>query len=152
MKAPVFYSFVFLLFIISACGKSNDKQLEEDIAKIEQYLIDNNLTAEKTESGLHYIITQEGTGIKPIASSAVEVRYKGYFLDNRVFDETTGSETISFRLNGVIKGWTEGLQYYREGGKGTLLIPSALAYGSNPPQGIPSNEVLIFDIELVDVR
>jgi FKBP-type peptidyl-prolyl cis-trans isomerase FkpA len=127
-------------------------QLKEDIAKIEQYLIDNNVTAEKTESGLHYIITQVGTGIKPVNTSIVEVRYKGYFLDKVVFDETTGNETISFRLNGVIKGWTEGLQYFREGGKGTLLIPSGLAYGSNQRQGIPANSVLIFDIELVDVR
>ncbi len=152
MKALKIYSLIVLLFILNACKKSDDKQLKEDIAKIEQYLVDNNLTAEKTESGLHYIITQEGTGNKPIASSIVEVRYKGYFLDNTVFDETTGSETISFRLSGVIKGWTEGLQYFREGGKGTLLIPSKLAYGSSPPQGIPVNEVMIFDIELVDVR
>jgi len=152
MKVLKIYLPVILLFMLNACKKSDDNQLKEDVVKIEQYLIDNNLTAEKTESGLHYIITQEGTGNKPIASSVVDVRYKGYFLDNTVFDETTGSETISFRLNGVIKGWTEGLQYFREGGKGTLLIPSELAYGSNPPQGIPANEVMIFDIELVDVR
>jgi FKBP-type peptidyl-prolyl cis-trans isomerase len=152
MKALKIYSLLIILFILNACKKSDDTQLKEDIAKIEQYLIDNNLTAEKTESGLHYIITQEGTGNKPAAASIVEVKYKGYYLDNTVFDETTGNETISFRLNGVIKGWTEGLQYFREGGKGTLLVPSGLAYGSNPRQGIPANAVMIFDIELVDVR
>lgn len=145
---------VVVAFVVSfiACNKPVEDFLERDIQKIEQYLIDNNLTANKTDSGLHYIITQEGTGMKPIKQSIVEVKYKGYFLDNTVFEETTGTQTVSFRLDGVIKGWTEGLQYFREGGKGTLLIPSSLAYGGNPPRGIPANEVLIFDIELVDVR
>lgn len=145
---------VIILFALSffSCNKSVEDFLERDIQKIEQYLVDNNLTANKTDSGLHYIIYTEGTGIKPVKQSIVEVTYKGYFLDNTVFEETQGSQTVSFRLDAVIKGWTEGLQYFREGGNGTLLIPSKLAYGNNPPSGIPANEVLIFDIGLVDVR
>ncbi len=152
MTSLVKLFFVFLAFCYVSCNKVGEDYLERDIQKIEQYLIDNNLTANKTESGLHYIINTEGTGIKPVKQSIVEVTYKGYFLDNTVFEETPSGQTVSFRLDAVIKGWTEGLQYFREGGSGTLLIPSKLAYGNNPPSGIPANEVLIFDIGLVDVR
>jgi FKBP-type peptidyl-prolyl cis-trans isomerase FkpA len=146
------FCYLFMLLGIVSCGKSEDEQLQEDIKIIEQYLTDNNLTAQRTASGLHYIITQEGSGVFPAATATVEVKYKGYFTDNRVFDETTGNQTIEFRLNRVIKGWTEGLQLFKKGGKGTLLIPSKLGYANNPPSGIPSNAVLLFDIELVDIK
>lgn len=150
MLKKVCYLIALMGFI--SCGKSEEEQLKDDIKIIEQYLTDNNLTAQRTASGLHYIITQEGSGDYPAATSIVEVKYKGYFTDNRVFDETTGNQTIEFRLNQVIKGWTEGLQLFRKGGNGTLLIPSKLAYGTNPPGGIPKNAVLLFDIELVDIK
>ena len=75
--------------------------------------------------------------------------YKGYLTCNRVFDETTSVEPAEFGLNGVIPGWTEGIPLFKKGGKGKLLIPSALGYGPNGTFGIPGNTVLIFDIELI---
>ncbi len=128
------------------------KQKCLDIYKIDQYLTDNNLTADSiTESGIHYIIDVEGTGGNPSVSSSVEVFYKGCLLDGSVFDETSGM-TVSFPLDGVIEGWQQGIPLFKKGGKGTLLIPSALCYGAFPPAGsiIPPNAVLAFDIELVD--
>jgi FKBP-type peptidyl-prolyl cis-trans isomerase FkpA len=67
-----------------------------------------------------------------------------------VFDES-GSDGIVFPLNGVIEGWTEGIPYFKEGGSGKLLVPSALAYGRQGSGSIAPNTVLIFDVELIDV-
>lgn len=148
--------FLMIPFVLFSCGdkepsRSPEEQLKYDIGLIENYLKDKNLVAEKTGSGMHYIITQEGDNEgNPAPGSNVIVRYKGYFTNGEVFDQTTGGETIAFGLNQVIKGWQEAVPLLSRGGKGTFLLPSALGYGSRPPRGIPANAVLIFDIELVD--
>ena len=129
---------------------SPEEQLEIDIQKIKDYLAANNLTATETTSGLHYIITQEGTGGNPTLSSNVTVKYKGYLLDGMVFDQTSGSATATFPLANLIEAWQEGIPLLKKGGKGTFFSPSALAYGPNGVSGIPGNSVLIFEIELVN--
>ena len=106
----------------------------------------------ETESGLQYIIEEEGTGIAPAATDTVEVNYEGRLLDGTVFDSSyERGESIKFPLNGVIKGWGEGLTYVKEGGKIRLLIPSSLAYGERATGPIPANSTLIFDVELIKV-
>jgi FKBP-type peptidyl-prolyl cis-trans isomerase FkpA len=136
---------------LTACKKTSDdtnKQLEVDKALIENYLSENNLTAESTASGLYYIIENPGTGTQPTIDSEVTVRYSGKFLSGTVFD----SGTASFPLSNVIKGWQEGIPLYKAGGKGTLIIPSGLAYGPNGSGPIPGNTVLLFDIYLISVK
>jgi FKBP-type peptidyl-prolyl cis-trans isomerase FkpA len=137
---------------VLSCKKdvSPEEQLQIDIQKIKDYLTANNLTATETASGLHYIITQEGTGNNPTLSSNVTVKYKGYLLDGMVFDQTSGSTTATFPLANLIEAWQEGIPLLKKGGKGTFLSPSALAYGPNGVPGIPGNSVLIFEIELVN--
>ena len=107
-----------------------------------------------TASGLQYEIVARGpaTGKQPQATSKVRVNYKGTKLDGTVFDasEKHGGPA-EFPLNGVIKGWTEGLQLMREGDKFRFAIPSELAYGEQGPPAIGANQVLIFDVELVAV-
>lgn len=106
----------------------------------------------ETESGLQYIIEEEGTGIAPAATDTVEVNYEGRLLDGTVFDSSyERGESIKFPLNGVIKGWGEGLTYVKEGGKIRLFIPSSLAYGERGTGPIPANSTLIFDVELIKV-
>ena len=115
---------------------------------------DHYPTAQKTESGLYYVHTKEGTGKQPTPSNSVEVHYEGRFMDGRVFDSSIArGETITFGLGQVIRGWTEGLQLMQEGGKATLIIPYQMAYGAagRPPQ-IPAKSDLIFDIELIKVK
>lgn len=142
---------LLLLFINSACAKKKaEEQAKKDEEIILKYIADNNLTATKTSSGLYYVIETNGGGQNPTANSQVRVAYKGYFTTNEVFDESDESGII-FGLQQVIEGWTEGIPYFKEGGTGKLLIPSALAYGKNGTQGIPGNTVLIFDIHLIDV-
>lgn len=117
-----------------------------------KYIEDNNITnALKTDSGLYYVINKEGTGTQPESNSNVTVAYKGYFLDNTVFDESD-SDGFSFGLNQVIAGWTEGIQLFKEGGEGMLLIPYNLGYGTTGSGIIPGGEVLIFDVNLISVN
>lgn len=118
--------------------------------EIEAYLEEHNLTAKKTESGIHYIIVEAGTRKKPTIKDTVKCHYKGYFTNGNKFDSSDRRKPAKFRLSQVIQGWQEGIPLFGKGGKGTLLIPSKLAYGSNPPGGIPADAVMIFDIALVD--
>lgn len=126
-----------------------EEQLVKDIKVIENYLTRNNLTADSTASALYYIIDVEGTGGSPKLTDSVEVFYKGYYADDTVFDQSL-DKTIKYPLSQLIYGWQEGLQLFKKGGKGKLFIPSYMGYGSNPPSGVRSNAVLIFEIELVD--
>ena len=109
---------------------------------------------QKTPSGLVYKVLKEGSGAKPKPSDQVEVHYHGTLVDGSVFDSSVErGKTVSFALNRVIKGWTEGLQMIRPGGKIKLLIPSTLAYGDRglPPK-IPGGATLIFEVELFSVK
>jgi len=105
-----------------------------------------------TESGLQYLITEQGSGKKPTATDTVKVHYKGTFIDGKEFDSSfKRNEPATFPLNGVIKGWTEGLQLLNEGGKATLYVPGDLAYGDGGRPGIPPASMLIFEVELLEV-
>ncbi|WP_445715052.1 peptidylprolyl isomerase [Flavobacterium sp.] len=110
--------------------------------------------AATTPSGLKYIVLQEGTGNKPVATSNVKVHYTGMFLDGKVFDSSVQrGETIDFGINQVIKGWGEALQLMNEGSKYKFYLPSNLAYGEKGAGGvIPPNADLIFEIELIKIN
>ena len=122
----------------------NEKEIVDYIAK-------NNLNAQKSDTGLYYVITEPGTGKQPTANSDVRVAYKGYFTSGKIFDQSK-PEGINFNLQKVIKGWTEGIQYFKEAGSGVLLVPSHLGYGSNGRPGIPGGAVLVFDVKLINVN
>ena len=105
-----------------------------------------------TESGLQYKIEEEGSGLTPESVDTVEVNYEGRLLDGTVFDSSyERGESVKFPLNRVIRGWSEGLTYIKEGGKIQLYIPSDLAYGPQGTGPIPGNSTLIFDVELLKV-
>ena len=145
--------FTLISFLFFSCDKglTVEQQLQADIEKIESYLADHNLTAESTASGLHYIITNQGSGGHPSLSSTVTVNYVGKLLDTeKVFDQTTGIP-VTYPLVKLIQGWQEGIPFLQKGGKGTFFIPSALGYGpSGAGSDIPANAPLIFEIELVN--
>ncbi len=104
-----------------------------------------------TGTGLHYRELTAGKGKQPGPTSEVTVHYKGTFINGKEFDSSyKRGEPISFPLDGVIAGWTEGLQLMREGGKAELVIPADLAYGAGRP-GIPPYQVLVFQVELLKV-
>ena len=121
---------------------------EAEDVKMKAYAIANGITAVKHSSGLYYEVMDSGTGVTPTKNSNVTATYVGKFLDNKIFDQGTAD----FPLSGVIEGWTIGIPLIKKGGKIRLIIPSALAYGCTGRPGIGPNEVLYFDVTLVDVK
>ncbi len=108
-----------------------------------------------TASGLKYQVLKQGTGtVSPKATDTVKVHYHGTLLNGTVFDSSVErGEPISFPLNQVIPGWTEGLQLMKVGDKFKFEIPPNLAYGENSPSPkIPPNSTLVFEVELLGIQ
>lgn len=106
----------------------------------------------ETVSGLQYKVEKQGTGISPKPTDTVNVHYHGTLIDGTVFDSSIQrGEPISFPLNQVIAGWTEGLQLMNKGAKYTFYIPEHLAYGDMEAGIIPPGSTLIFEVELLDI-
>jgi len=153
----ILLSLVSLLFVSCLSDTNTDVETQpvdytaQNEKEIVDYIAANKLTATRTDSGLYYVVNEEGTGVKPTASSNVTVAYKGYYTNGNVFDKST-DDGISFGLNQVIKGWTEGIPYFKEGGSGILLVPSALGYGNNGSGPIPGGAVILFDVKLIKVN
>jgi FKBP-type peptidyl-prolyl cis-trans isomerase len=106
-----------------------------------------------TASGLQYKILEDGKGASPKGDDVVVVNYKGTLIDGKEFDSSyKRNMPAEFPLKGVIPGWTEGLQLMRKGGKAMFIVPPELGYGDRARQNIPSNSVLIFEVELLDVK
>ena len=106
-----------------------------------------------TASGLQYLVEKEGKGPKPKATDTVKVNYLGTKVDGTKFDSSYDrKEPATFPLNGVIKGWSEGLELMPVGSKYKLFVPADLAYGEHGPAPIGPNATLIFDVELLDIE
>lgn len=110
--------------------------------------------AQVTASGLKYEVVEEGSGRSPGARDKVTVHYAGWLTDGTLFDSSySRGQTIQFPLDGVIAGWTEGVQQMKEGSTYRFLIPPQLAYGpSGAPPVIGPNATLVFQVELIQVH
>ncbi len=135
---------------LAACNKDTDERTDEE--KILDYLEENNLTADRHESGLYYAIEEAGSSGRPALEDSVTVRYKGMLLDGHVFDQTPGNNTVTFPLTNLITGWQIGIPLIGKGGAITLYTPSNLGYGNRSVGSIPAGSVLIFEIDLVDFK
>jgi FKBP-type peptidyl-prolyl cis-trans isomerase FkpA len=171
---PIRFAFIALAFVafalMSFYAKSNfNGKVKNSVTAtvrggdedaILKYIKDNKLVAQKTASGLYYVVDKQGTGAKVEKGKTVSVNYTGKLLNGTAFDSSVDpafghQSPISFPVGvgRVIPGWDEGLLLFNVGGKGTLIIPSALAYGSNPPTPkIPANSPLVFTIEIMGVQ
>lgn len=143
--------FALGLILLISCNKDETDFVAKNESEITAYIKKHDLQAERSNSGLYYVIDEEGSGVRPVASSNVTVAYKGYYTNGNVFDKS-GEAGIPFGLYQVINGWTEGIQYFKEGGRGMLLVPAHLGYGNKDYNGIPGGSVLIFDIHLISVN
>lgn len=137
--------------------KLQEAQFEGNVAAGKEFLAENAKREGviTLESGLQYEVLKEGNGIKPKATDKVTTHYHGTLIDGTVFDSSVNrGEPATFPVNGVIKGWVEGLQLMPLGSKWRLYVPEDLAYGANPHPGGPIEPfaTLIFDIELIAIN
>lgn len=139
---------------------ATEKQKEIDDNTIGEYLKKNNIEAVKTPEGTYVQVIDEGSGPKVENGKSVAVLYKGMLLDGKIFDESYDSDgkakdPFSFTVGqqGAISGWSDGMVYFREGGKGRLFIPSARAYGSQGAgRDIAPNTPIMFDVQITKVQ
>ena len=172
---------LFAMVVISGCKKDGDSYdyLKTEIANYvvdskvnssilhtsqgEQALIDewlaamttNNKVINKTSTGINYIVEKAGTGETVKSDQTVTVKYIGFFTDGEIFDASDyhgGTMTYRHKVDNLIKGWDEGVDVLREGGRAVFLIPSAKGYGTTGSSSIPPYTPLIFVIEVVDIK
>ncbi len=141
---------ILLLITLTACGGAEESAVP--LSFEERY---PGATIMETESGLQYIVTEEGTGAAPQTGDKVQVHYTGTLDDGTKFDSSHDrGQPFEFSLGAgqVIKGWDEGIALMKVGGKATLIIPADLGYGASGAGGvIPPNATLHFDVELVGI-
>lgn len=141
--------------IITYQNRSQMQKSKGRIAEGQAFLAKNKTKpgVKTTASGLQYEVITEGTGARPTATDSVTCHYRGTFIDGKGFDNSYDrGAPITFALNGVIPGWTEGLQLMTVGSKYRLYVPYTLGYGATDYMSIPGGSVLVFEIELLDVK
>ncbi|NTW31396.1 MAG: peptidylprolyl isomerase, partial [Bacteroidetes bacterium] len=137
---------------MTAMMEERKKKEPEDILT---YVKENKITVKPTATGLYYVETKRGTGVKAESGKQVFVSYTGKLLDGTVFDSSEGKAPISFKLGTkeVIPAWDEGVALMRVGGKAKFVIPSNIAYGERGAGNvIMPYSPLVFEVELVDVK
>ena len=162
MKISRYISILFIAFLLFASCKEEEKQdqdqdimtnpasKEEQDQILQDYFAKNNITPQKTASGLYYVISEQGMAIQN--GERVTVNYEGKLLSGKIFDSSFGKQPFSFSIGGgVIDGWNEGIPLIGRGGKGTLYIPSHLGYGARGAGAdIPPYAILIFRVEVLN--
>ena len=156
LKIIITIAIIGLVIFFMQRSQTSKQSAAENIQAGAEFLAGNQQQegVKTTESGLQYLVLQEGTGtVHPTASDKVTVHYHGTLLDGTVFDSSVErGETIQFGLKQVIKGWTEGLQLMPTGSKFKFFVPAQLAYGGRSMgEKIGPNSTLIFDVELISI-
>jgi len=156
MKYVVLVIVIALVVFFFMKNSNNEKVAVENKAIGKDFLTKNKVVEGivETDSGLQYQVLQQGGGDEhPTASSKVKVHYHGSLLDGTVFDSSVDrGEPISFGLNQVISGWTEGVQLMVVGDKFKFFIPSELGYGNRAAGKIAPGSLLVFEVELLDIQ
>lgn len=141
--------------IMNYMQKSEAEKSKPNVKAGQKFLDQNKTKAgvKQTGSGLQYEVITQGSGPKPLETDTVVVNYRGTLIDGTEFDNSySRGEPISFPLNRVISGWTEGLQLMNVGSKYKLYIPHYLGYGLNATGSIPAGSTLVFEVELLSIK
>jgi FKBP-type peptidyl-prolyl cis-trans isomerase FklB len=141
--------------IMQLMNKAQASKVQPAVKAGQDFLAKNKTKpgVKTTASGIQYEVVKEGSGPKPAATDTVVVHYKGTLLDGTEFDNSyTRGEPATFPLNRVIQGWTEGVALMPVGSKYKLYIPHTLAYGVNDNGPIPGGSLLVFEVELLEIK
>lgn len=140
------------VLILSSCKTYNEDDLNSFDQQIQEYIKENNLQFEKSESGLYYSVIHSGDGNSPIRlTDEVTFMYKGSFLSGEVFQMIKEDDALTFQVRELIVGWQEALSYLTNHGKIHLIIPPHLGYGSKKTGLIEPNSILVYELEVLDV-
>lgn len=159
MNRLIFFSLIFSIISctedVSTVTRTKQEQLDLDLTRIEGYLNENNLSGfSSTDNGLYYKLIEQGNSNYPTNGDTISVEYIGELLNGSEFDRSNTNQPFEFvlGLGQVIEGWEIGIPKIDEGGSGILIIPSGLGYGTVANSSIPGNSVLIFRINLIEIR
>lgn len=150
LRLAIFMSIIGLF----SCKKSDTtpSSAEED-ALIKAFIAKKSWTAASTPEGIYYVTDSTGTGANPTADSYVGMKYKGYVMGQTTpYDTSHAMTSVEFRLGGVIDGLRLGLQKFKVGSKGKIIMPSATAFGADATRGVPANSILVFEFEIVSIK
>jgi len=146
-----YISLFLLLVALSACKTYSDDDLNEFDKKIQTYLKEEKIECEKSSSGMYFKIIEQGEGKKIQFTDRVVFKYKGELLDGTVFDDQR-EEPVEFDVKDLIGAWKEIMLDLNEGGKAYLVAPPNLGYGTHDLEDIPKNSILVFNMEVVEVK
>lgn len=149
MKRLNFFLFTLVSALLFSCGSYSDEELSKFDKKIEKHLKSKGIQCEKSASGLYYKILEEGEGDFIQFTNKVLVKYKGTFLDGEVFDEQT--EPVELPVAEQMNAWKELMIQLKKGSKAFMVVSPQLGYGQYEVEKIPSNSILVFELEVVDV-
>jgi len=138
------------LFVLTACTTYSDGDKSNFDAQIEKYLKDNKQTCERSNSGLYYKIIEQGEGRKIKYNDRISFTYKGELLDGTVFDRQT--KPIEFDVDVLIGAWKETMLMLNQGGKAYIVAPPHLGYGTHELEDIPPNSIIVYTLEVIEVK
>lgn len=141
---------IIILFTLSGCKTYSDDELKTFDKQIETYLNKNNIDCQRSSSGLYYKIIKEGEGRTIQFKDFVSFKYEGKLLDGTTFDKS--SKPVEFKVEQLIGAWKEIMLELKEGGEAYLISPPQLGYGTRDLDDIPPNSILIFEIEVLEVK
>lgn len=144
-------AFTIGVLLLGSCTTYSEEQKEGFDARIEKYLKKKGIECERSSSGLYYKITPEGEGDLIKYKDHVVFKYKGWLLNGKVFDEKL-NEPVEFAVEELIGAWKEAVQIMRKGDKAFLVAPPQLGYGEHQLNDIPPNSILVFELEIIDVK
>lgn len=146
------FSILAVILVVTACKTYSEEEKAGFDQKIQAYVAKSGVNYERSESGLYYFIEKEGEGEYIKFTDEVSFTYTGKFLDGKTFDGKNKRTPITFEASKLIEGWKEGFSYLKKGGKAKLIIPPTLGYGDHDLPDIPPHSILVFEVEIVDVK
>lgn len=154
-KFSLFSALCALVFLFSGCLKNKTcepNSPSSEAAQIQAFAAANGINAVAHSSGVYYEIVNPGNGGFPNQNSKIVITYVGKLLNGEVFDRQDAPNTTAWPLSGLIEGWRIGIPLIQRGGSIRLIVPSALAYGCEPYQGLPADAILYFEVQLIDIQ